>query len=691
MTARTLIGGEAPAQAFGEVRGEDLRTPDRGIAHEREQLLPAAPGLAFERPPKQQRQVWVGGVGVTQDQFAQHRQGLAGGEAARGTGELAAHLDIRFGAGECGQRGDGGRFHGVCIAEQADGPAAQVGIGVAQGGAPGGLVEFVAQVQDPEGFEGGRRIGVDEAAQVGRVYVGPAGDEEAGLFAEFTVRVGEESEEFGGRHAAQIARGGARLIARGEAEDAAVGLVPGVAGVEVAQAQVGPVGDVDGAVGALLDVDRAEGFVVGRDERGGVGGTKGRGGGVQPAGLDAIGERHARDNLTFEIGEGAAFVEDDRLGEARAVAFVGHVLEEPENERIHGGAVLRPALHVGRALRVVEPAGGAGVGAGEGAAELIEFKAEGVAAALGEDLEHLRSGVIAPDALAEQAHALDLEGGGAARGAVDPAVRTPVQAAGERVRVLEPEARQVHLGIAVGHVVAVAIGIEEKVGRHQHPDAVDIGQHAGGEVEAVDKRAVGFEGAVAVAILEDGDPVGAAEVARGRRRYPVEFRADVLVVGGDREAGGKRILQVLDDPEAAAGVEAQIDWLADGGFAGDKFDDVAFGQDHAAHAFRGWQHGGLAGEILAARLEVAHEVRDLRREARVVGARGRGEEGGGEEEGGRDGAAHRGGGHASWWAGAVRAFKRALPGPRAGARAYRRALRPNMNCGRIRCVVCGRS
>ena len=80
-------------------------------------------------------------------------------------------------------------------------------------------------------------------------------------------------------------------------------------------------------------------------------------------------------------------------------------------------------------------------------AVLVEVEAVGVAAALREQLEPLRLRVVAPDALLELEHllrvgrVLDLRGHGAALGAVEPAVRPPLQRVGVGVRVLHAEAR----------------------------------------------------------------------------------------------------------------------------------------------------------------------------------------------------------------------------------------------------------
>ena len=66
---------------------------------------------------------------------------------------------------------------------------------------------------------------------------------------------------------------------------------------------------------------------------------------------------------------------------------------------------------------------------------------------------------------------LDLAGAGAAGGAVEPAVRPPLERVGERVRVVHAEAGEQHLGVAVGHVVVVLVRVEEQVRRLDDVDA----------------------------------------------------------------------------------------------------------------------------------------------------------------------------------------------------------------------------
>ena len=86
----------------------------------------------------------------------------------------------------------------------------------------------------------------------------------------------EKRHEFVRRHCAQIQWARSDEVFWHHAKNAAVGLVPRVCRIEVAQPHVGPIGDVDRAVGTEFNVHGAERFVVGRHERGLVHGTKAR-------------------------------------------------------------------------------------------------------------------------------------------------------------------------------------------------------------------------------------------------------------------------------------------------------------------------------------------------------------------------------------------------------------------------------
>ena len=92
--------------------------------------------------------------------------------------------------------------------------------------------------------------------------------------------------------------------------------------------------------------------------------------------------------------------------------------------------------------------------------------------------------------------------------AVEPAVRPPGEVVGQRLGVLHAEAGQQHLGIAVGHVVAVLVGVEEQVGDLEDVDAAVAEGQPGAKVQAGDKVLEAVGAAVAVGVLADGDAVG---------------------------------------------------------------------------------------------------------------------------------------------------------------------------------------
>ncbi len=125
----------------------------------------------------------------------------------------------------------------------------------------------------------------------------------------------------------------------------------------------------------------------------------------------------------------------------------------------------------------------------------------------------MRAGVVAPQALALPFHVLghlaaDIARGRAAVCAVEPAIRAKTQAVGHRMRVLQAEATQVHLGIAIGHVVPVRIRVEEQVRWIHHPDAAIPRQGGGGDVQALDHGLLGVQLPVAIGILQHHHLVG---------------------------------------------------------------------------------------------------------------------------------------------------------------------------------------
>ena len=233
--------------------------------------------------------------------------------------------------------------------------------------------------------------------------------------------------------------------------------------------------------------------------------------------------------------------------------------------------MLVEAFLVIAALHVVEPAGIAPVMSRINASLGVDLDTEGVAASLGKDLVPARLGVISPDQLAHgmagffagiEAGASHVAGDGRPLGRVEPAVGAPAEAVHDRVRVFEAESLEVDLGVAVGHVVVVAVRVEEKVRRVEHPHAASASCERGDDVQPIEKRLVPVEDAVAVGIFVNRDLVFAAKVVRRRGRDLVVDGAPDAVVADHLQSGGEGILQVLNDPEPASFVERDRDGLA---------------------------------------------------------------------------------------------------------------------------------
>ena len=253
---------------------------------------------------------------------------------------------------------------------------------------------------------------------------------------------------------------------------------------------------------------------------------------------------------------------------------------------------------------------------GEDAALRIELDGERVATALGKDLEVAAHGMITPDGLAEELHALDVRRAGAAVRAVKPAVRPPRERVRAAVRVFEAEAGELHLGRAVGDVVTVLVRVEEEIRRVQHPHAAATGDDTARNVQVGDEVLGLVEDAVAVGVLEDGDAVLALEVVRRRRRNLVVNGAEVLIILRDLETGGERVLEILHDPHPATVIEVDIQRLADHRLGGGEVPAEAGGDLELRERLGG---RGLRGTVLKhpTAFEALHELGHLGREARV--------------------------------------------------------------------------
>ena len=155
--------------------------------------------------------------------------------------------------------------------------------------------------------------------------------------------------------------------------------------------------------------------------------------------------------------------------------------------------------------------------------------------------------------------------------AVEPAVGSPAQAVGDGVSVLKAEAGEMHDGIAVGDVVVVRFGVEQEVGRVQHPHAAAAALDRGGDVQAVHKGGLPVEHTIVAGALVDGDFVPPPDMMGRWQRYLVVDGAPIIVVADDLESGGFGVLEVLHDPHAAAFVEIKKQRLCHGGFGQQRF------------------------------------------------------------------------------------------------------------------------
>ena len=342
-----------------------------------------------------------------------------------------------------------------------------------------------------------------------------------------------------------------------------------------------PVGDVEGAVGAERQVAGGEPGIVGPQDVAHLAGLEGRAEPRDLVGVDRMIEQVGGDVAAPpRRGQRVGLVEQAAHRHVTAAdAVVTDVVEVTERVGIVERAVLAERLPVVAALDAVEHDEPADVGAGEELAVAVEVEAPHVAPALAEQLESPRARVVAPDALLE----LDPADPGRHRApleAVEPAVGPPGQGVGHRVGVFHAEAGQEHLGVAVGPVVAVAVRVEQQVRGLEDEDAAGAEGQPARQVQP-GHEVVGAVGpAVAVGVLQDGDPIRALRPARRRLGDAVVGGPRIAIDRDALQPGGVGVLQVLDDPEPPAVVELDRHRLADHRLGRDEADLQALGDRH---------------------------------------------------------------------------------------------------------------
>ena len=353
----------------------------------------------------------------------------------------------------------------------------------------------------------------------------------------------------------------------------------------VALAGIGPVGDVDPAVGAADEIhpaierigDEAEIFAVRR----GVAGPERRETVVVDPPAVEVEREHAAAVFLRPVGaaidhqadmgmapaSGAGLVGDAEADVAPLLAgvpmdMVSHLRDEIVDMRLQIGAI-HPLG--------VRPVDGMPQVADDGVdderlAMLVEVGAPGVCHPGDHPLDDLAAGMVAPHAGVDL-HPLRIPRPRDAdpRRCLDPvpgpqpAIRAPLQAVARGMAdALFVDAVEDDLGGAVGDEVVVAIGDEEKMGEVDHPHPSEPHRHARQPRAAIPKHRPLVVRPVAIGIGEHRDPVAErviprAEVAPGpgevfRHPHPascIGAQADRVLdvgLGGkhlEREAGGE--------------------------------------------------------------------------------------------------------------------------------------------------------
>jgi hypothetical protein len=80
-----------------------------------------------------------------------------------------------------------------------------------------------------------------------------------------------------------------------------------------------------------------------------------------------------------------------------------------------------------------------------------------------------------------------------------------------------PKPREAHFGIAIGHVIAISVRIEEQIRRVHHPQTTVPAQHGVRHVQAIEHDFGFVESAIAIRVLVNRDDVAAMIVDAAAR------------------------------------------------------------------------------------------------------------------------------------------------------------------------------
>ena len=282
--------------------------------------------------------------------------------------------------------------------------------------------------------------------------------------------------------------------------------------------------------------------------------------------------------------ERVAAVNGTAGGGAAGRGIVNDVHQMPVGIRVVQRSVLAEALEVVCALvSVPEEAEVRGV---EQVAVVVECEAEDVPAALAEQFEFLRGRVIAPHALLKL-DAPNSAGRGAAVESIQPAVRSPGEVVGERLRVLHAEATEQDFGVAIRHVVAVSIRIEEQVRCLEDVNSALAEFDPGTEIQPLHEVLERIGLAVAVRVFADGNAVRAPGTLRRWFGHPIVNRARPPIDLHALQPGRVGVLQVLNRPDPTAIIALHEDGLPHIRFGREELHGEPIGGFHPLRGFRG--------------------------------------------------------------------------------------------------------
>ena len=183
-------------------------------------------------------------------------------------------------------------------------------------------------------------------------------------------------------------------------------------------------------------------------------------------------------------GPSFPFIDHEFVRESGNIVMF-HGWEITEGKWVRKWAVFGKTLLQVGPLRVVKSSRIASIMPRECTSGGIQFQSKGVAAAFRKDFVLLLFRMVAPNVLPLRSdngcrslvvfgfRRTERHGGGhgAALSRIEPAIWTPSQAADHGVRVFYSESRQMNLWIAIRHVVAISIRIEQEIRRIENPNS----------------------------------------------------------------------------------------------------------------------------------------------------------------------------------------------------------------------------